>query len=64
VAFSAGAVANMLAREEASSDADPLALETMRGWLQELRRLADIKPSPKEVQAQTRERRRAAEGPS
>jgi hypothetical protein len=70
-AFWALAIADMLACEEASSNADPLALVTMRGWLEELRRLAGIKPSPEEVWAQARERvrryrerRRAAEGPS
>ena len=56
-AFWARAVADMLAREEASPNAAPLAVATMRGWLQELRRLADIKPSPAQ-------RRRTAEGPS
>jgi hypothetical protein len=36
-AFWAFAIADMLAREEASSSADPLALLTLRGWLKELR---------------------------
>jgi hypothetical protein len=70
-AFWALAIADMLAREKASSDADPVAVATMDNWLKELRRLADIKPAPEKVRAQTRERGRrsrerrwAAEGPS
>ena len=67
-AFWSWAIADMLAREEASSDADPLAVATMRDWLKKLRRLADIKPSPEahtlERVRRSRERRRTVEAPS
>src|SRR5262245_31527429 len=67
-AFWSLAIADMLSCEEAPPDADPLAVATMRDWLKELRRLADIKPSPeahtRERVRRSRERRRAAERPS